>query len=108
MACVSETYGYMRSDKNLERSSILSLVFVKILLYNILLKPQNIEVFVNRSVNPQLVYNNIKLIGNIIYELLIEIQDRLFEDTPPVYYFGNWNLVKGKFDFKISESMTVK
>ena len=61
----------MRSDKNLEQSALISLVFIKILLYNVMLKPQNIEVFVNKSVNPQMVYNNIKLIGTIFYELFI-------------------------------------
>ena len=37
-----------------------------------------------------------------MYELLIDIQDRLFQKTPGIYIFGNWNMIKGKFDFKIS------
>jgi hypothetical protein len=38
----------------------------------------------------KLVYGNVKLIGNIIYELLIDIQDNLLETSPLIYKVGNW------------------
>jgi hypothetical protein len=109
LACVSEIFGYMRCDRFLEMSSLMSLVFVKIWLYNILLQPHRIDYFAsNRIPNPQTLYSNIRLVGNIIYELLIQIQDEMFERCPALYHVGNWKLTQNKFDFKISESMTVK
>jgi len=108
LACVSEVFGYMRCDRYLEMSALLSLVFVKIWLYNILLQPNRVDSFVSRSTNPQIIYSNIRLIGTIIYEVLIQIQDEMFERCPPLYHVGNWKITQNKFDFKISESMTVK
>jgi hypothetical protein len=35
LACISEQWGYMSADKYLEMVSIVSFVFVKMLLYNI-------------------------------------------------------------------------
>jgi hypothetical protein len=67
LGCVSEVFGYMRSDRHLEQSAILSLFFVKILLYNILLQPDRVDTFVNRNFNPQIIYSNIRLVGTILY-----------------------------------------
>lgn len=32
----------------------------------------------------------------------------MFERCPAIYRIGNWKNIQGKFDFKISESMTLK
>ena len=40
---VSEDFGYMHGDKSLQLSAILLLVFVKVVVYNILEKPEDIS-----------------------------------------------------------------
>ena len=49
----------------------MSLVFIKIWLYNILLQPNRIDGFIRRSPNIQTIFSNIRLVGTIIYEILI-------------------------------------
>ena len=106
MICVSEAYGYMRADKYLEQSSILSLFFVKIVLCNILLQPQKIPLFASFAGYRETIFKNIKIIANILYELMIDIQDDFLEKAPPIYSIGNWK--NSKTDMKFAQSMTVK
>jgi hypothetical protein len=108
LICISEVFGYSRSDKYMEQSSILSLVFIKILLFNILLQPDRIGIQVASSVNPSIIYSNLRLIGNILYELFIDVQDQYLEKAPILYKIGNWLQLKKRFNFKISQSMTLK
>lgn len=49
-----------------------------------------------------------KLVGNILYELMIDIQDNLLEKAPVIYTVGNWTKLRNRFNFKVAESMTVK
>ena len=102
MTSISEVYGYVRADKYLEQSAIISLVFIKILLYNIFLQPERIDMIVNQKINLKVVYSNLKLIGNVLYELFIDIQDELLEKAPQFYTVGNWNVLKNIFRFKIA------
>lgn len=76
------------------------------MLYNILLQPQKIPIFTNFSGNREAIFKNIKIIGNILYELMIDIQDDFLEKAPPLYSIGNWK--HSKTDMKFAQSMTVK
>lgn len=78
------------------------------LLYNIFLQPERIEIIFDHKENVKVTFSNLKLIGNILYELFIDIQDELLNRPPSVYTVGNWNTLKHKFKLKISESMTVR
>jgi len=98
----------MRADKNLEMSAIISLVFVKMLLYNIFLQPERIEIVFDNRVSSKIIFGNLKLVGNILYELFIELQDELLERAPQIFSVGNWDTLKNTFKFKIAESMTVR
>lgn len=71
----------MRADSYLQKSNIISLVFIKIIIYNILLKPQDMNFSVNPRFDRQILHANLKLIANIIYEILMDIQDDLLEKT---------------------------
>lgn len=77
-------------------------MFIKILLYNILLQPERIDMQVTTKVSPQIIYSNVRLIGNILYEMFIDIQDELLEKAPLSYKVGNWLQLKNKFNFKIA------
>lgn len=77
-------------------------MFIKILLYNILLQPDRIDMQVTTKVNPQIIYSNVRLIGNILYEIFIDIQDEFLEKAPLTYKVGNWLQLKKKFNFKIA------
>lgn len=77
-------------------------MFIKILLYNILLQPERIDMQVTTKVSPQIIYSNVRLIGNILYEIFIDIQDELLEKAPLSYKVGNWLQLKNKFNFKIA------
>lgn len=96
----------MRADKYLEQSSILSLFFIKIVLYNIFLQPHKIPIFASFSGNRDTIFKNIKIIANILYELMIDIQDNFLEKAPANYTIGNWK--HSKTDMKFAQSMTVK
>lgn len=50
---------------------------------------------------------NISLIGNVLYELFISIQDELLERSCQAYTLDNWGGLKNKFNFKIAESMII-
>jgi hypothetical protein len=39
LVCISEKHCYLRMDKSVEKSQIISFFFIKILIYNILLQP---------------------------------------------------------------------
>lgn len=106
--CISEEHGYIRADKYLEQSAILSLVFIKILLFNILLQPENIDMQISYTYDRTIIFSNMKLVGNILYELMIDIQDNLLEKAPVIYTVGNWTKLRNRFNFKVAESMTVK
>ena len=106
--CISEAHGYMSCDHNLEKSLMLSLVFVKILLYNIFLKPEQMELFLKKSYDRKIIFSNLKLIGNIIYEIMIDVQDDLLEKAPDFYVVNNWEQYKTRFNLQTAASMTVK
>lgn len=57
---------------------------------------------VTTKVNPQIIYSNVRLIGNILYEIFIDIQDEFLEKAPLTYKVGNWLQLKKKFNFKIA------
>jgi hypothetical protein len=50
----------------------------------------------------------IQLIGNVLYELFIDIQDDLMERASPIYKVGNWGELQHRFDFKLAQNMTIK
>jgi hypothetical protein len=57
--------------------------------------------------DPNKLFINIKLIANIIYELLIEIQDNLLQKCGENYRIGNWKDLKGNFNIDYANSMTI-
>ena len=54
------------------------------------------------------VFTTVQLVGNVLYELFIDIQDDLMEQASPVYRVGNWGKLKHRFDFKLAQNMSVK
>jgi hypothetical protein len=106
LMCISEEHGYMRGDKELEKAAILSLLFIKILIFNVLLQPHKVPLLASYSSNQTLIHKNLRLVANILYELLIDIQDDFLERAPPLYTVGNWK--HSKMEIKSAHSMTVK
>lgn len=78
------------------------------LLYNIFLQPERVDIINGNRASLKVIFTNLKLIGNILYELFIEIQDEILERPPAIYTIGNWNNLKNTFKFKIAESMTIR
>lgn len=108
LMCISEQHGYVRADRHLEQSAILSLVFVKMLLYNILLQPEAIELGLTAYLDVAIIHSNIRLVANILYEVLVDLQDELLEKAPSLYTIGNWEKLQHRFNFKLAEPMTLK
>jgi hypothetical protein len=104
--CISEKHGYASADKHLEQSALLSLVFMKILLFNILLQPSKIPTFTAYTGSTEIIFKNLRLIATILYELFIDIQDDFLEKADGLYTIGNWK--KTRFDLKSAQSMTVR
>jgi hypothetical protein len=98
----------VRADRYLEQSAILSLVFIKMLLYNILLQPESIDLGLTAYYDASIIHSNIRLIANILYEVLVDLQDELLEKAPSLYTIGNWEKLQHRFNFKLAEPMTLK
>lgn len=62
----------------------------------------------NQNINLKVIFANVKLVGNILYELFLDIQDEMLNKAPHIYTVGNWTTLKNTFKFKVAESMTVK
>ena len=70
---ISEEFGCMHGDRNLELSAIILLVLVKVVVYNILEKPEDIaweshlDWRASSDIQFPTVFANLQLIGNILY-----------------------------------------
>lgn len=74
MMSISRKNGYISANRELEKANILRLIFIKIVLFNVLLQPEKIDL-PSHSQDHAVVCSNIRLVGNIVYELIIEIND---------------------------------
>lgn len=104
---VSELHGYISADKWLEQSALVSLFLIKLVLYNVLFDWPMLRELLGHK-NSSQITRTILLIGNVLYELFIDIQDDLMERAPAVYVVGNWGELNHRFDFKLAQNMSVK
>jgi hypothetical protein len=107
LACLSETEGYIRCDENLEKSSIISLLFIKIVLYSTLLKPHTMTYKFSLGDN-EYFESNIKLVGNILYRIITKIQRNAIKNSSKTFQIGNWRKLSNKFIVKTTKSLTMK
>lgn len=106
--CISPTQGYVSASQHLEKSALISLLFIKMLLYNIFFTADTVNIPLRSPLKKQIIVGNIILIGNILYELFIDLQDEYLEQSPAVYTVGNWTTLQHRFNFKVADNMTVK
>lgn len=78
------------------------------LLYNVFFTADTVHIPVRSPLRKQVILGNIILIGNILYELFIDLQDEYLEQSPSVYTVGNWVTLQHRVNFKVADNMTVK
>ena len=96
--CISETHQYLRLDKDLEKSQIISILFVKIIIYNLLLQPwkYNPEKY---SISNEELYKNFYYISSVFYQLVCESQQNYIKNEKnraETIKIGNWNEIGKK------------
>ena len=65
-------------------------MLVKLLLYNVMLQPEKLDIMFGAHHDRALFYSNVKLVGAILYYLVLDVQDAMLGEVPPVYQVGNW------------------
>ena len=70
------------------------LFVIKIGIFNVLLKPENIKLRVNRFVNQHNIGSNLILLGNLLYELSVNIQNQCLGKSNQEYELNNWKIVR--------------
>ena len=79
---------------------MISLVFIKIGLFNVIFD----ELLPRMS---SIVKGNVHLVGNVLYEMFVEMQDELLELAWEGYRVGNWEALQGKVNFSVAKDMTL-
>ena len=78
LTTVSDIHGYLRLTKNMEKSQIISFLFIKVLVYNTIITPEKID-FEKFGDEKQILRQNMFLIGSIFYRICTDLQDGLIE-----------------------------
>lgn len=93
-------------DKELEKSQIVNFVFMKLIIYNMLLQPwkYNEELF-NINENKQS-YENFYYLSSVFYKIVEYLQDK-YLDAPhgDNIEVGNWRKHRAKYKIKCSPSL---
>jgi hypothetical protein len=103
--CISEFYGCLRADDSLEKFLLGMLVFVKLLVFNIILQPHKFDSENFPKTNEKL-QTNMFVLGSVYYRLVKQVlKGYLSEKRPPYYRLGNWLSVKEDFLMECAEPL---
>ena len=70
--CISQFYGCVRADANLEKYMIGMVVFVKVLIFNMLLQPQKFDP-ANFPKSKKQLHNTMYILSSIYYRLVKQV-----------------------------------
>jgi len=70
---------------------------MNIIVFNILLCPNHLKFNIDGNIDRSTLFINVKLIGNILYELLRKIQEEVLAKCDKTYKIGNWKHLIHKF-----------
>ena len=93
---MSDVHHYLRMDRWLEKSQLISIFFIKIIIYNLLLQPwkYNPEKY---NIKNETLYNNFYYFSSVFYQLICEVQQNFIKQKRPhEIEVGNWSSSKHK------------
>lgn len=103
--CISEYLGCIRADQSLEKVLLTLMVFVKVLVFNMLLQPSKFDPL-NFPKNKQPLSNNMHIIASLYYRLASNlVHEYLQENRPKFYALGNWLQVQEEFIVECCEPL---
>ena len=101
LGCISPKFHYISADQNLEKSGIINLLMIKLLLYNTILSEKGLGSKVKEGELP----NTVRVVSSVLYELFLYKQDELLMNLPEYYQLNNYKAV-GKV--RVLESIVLK